>query len=152
MIFPANQYKDDVTLYMPYDDPNTGRVHFVRKTLTRCFWQEDSIAVSKRGGVATPLQVALNIPVRHNPGYVPYGCWKPDMDAWTVRTGGDIERTMILLSHVRYEQLETPQNRERMQSIVSDLRRELLKRIKEPKDVNAILFGPSGMHRVVVSC
>lgn len=159
-MFPRNQYKDVITLFTPYIDNMTNQVRFFRKTLTRCFWNQDSIAVNRSGGTAAPIQVNLNIPLAFNPGYISRSVWvitaKMDLpNYWTIRLGADLESTIILRGDIEYPSLEKWWGIEeigRAGSALRNFNNEFGTLAHRPSNCDEIIFGLASMHRITVAC
>ena len=157
MLFPANQYKDTVTVLTPYKDLDTGDMRYFRRVLDRCFWNADSVEINRTGGTVAPEQVTLNVPLLYNDGYVNRVVWA-DMPRdevggyYTIRTGGELEHSIILRGDVEYPQLEEWAGSEAIGRVLRDFRRVFGGLEHSPTNVSEYLFGPQSMHRIVCVC
>ena len=156
-MFPSNQYNSDVTVFTPYTNAETGNIRYFRRVLSRCFWRADSAAVLRAGGTAAPEQVEFNIPLITNTGYVNRNVWvdlPPDElgGIWTIRTGGELERSIIVRGVFEYPPLEQWANSEDLGLELRTFRREHGDAEYTPTNVSEYLFGPRSMHRVAATC
>jgi len=156
-MFPLDQYRSSVTVFTPFYSGEKKAWRFYRTVLKRCFWKEDSITVTKAGGVSAPESVEINIPIMYNLSYVNRVQWakyanEPPLVAWSICTGGETERSIILRGKASMPELEEWASRDAFERLIIDLRRGTGQERREPTDVNEILFGPLYMRRIIVQC
>jgi hypothetical protein len=103
--------------------------------------------------------VKLHIPLRFNLGYIKHSDKPGGTDGgWSIRLGGDFERSLVFRGDTEYPALEQWQSRADTESALNAFREELasgfgglVSAIREytPEDIEELTFGPNEMHRVV---